>query len=1567
MRLIQTKNRTIITIIRLAVFFNFSLTICAMDQHSLASKHPIILPLPQNFPRSFGIKINTNNEKYQQSIHSMLADTLYEEWICPCTIHKTTIIQSLPPIFHIPTIIAHKIIDFDLHNNSDQLAKTITNYMPLFAPQTSSPKDDRKKHNAKESMINILYKHSFKKNISTQLILSNRLLDRCNISLEKQKNANKQIISCAFEYLTFLLTLHAKNIPIATSKELTNKLLKIRNQSSPSLQYILQVCRYLQAHTDDEKKRFFDLLETYNTEQTEQDIRELCLFLINYGDPTLLPNDVIKKFIHTIKNQDNPSQFLRRITQEPLTDVILHKLHSATLSNNEKELSNLYIIIAELYYYDKNFMKAHEFFSKNNVNTILDNTINQKIYKHAFNACVAHSESFTDKNIDYLFSLINKNYKSKNNPNSMYNFLLETKEKNKNLSYKMALLIHALNKKSYMKITTEQQLSLINSALNHLKYSGYEGNLSAKLNMACATIYKNNNDIYSSFEYIIRVMKHNALINKQNDVIINIIQNAQRCMPKFYITKNSLIFHIIQCINNLLTKNELINTFDLKILRKYALRHFFSLLLPYCEQAYKTNKNNKSETISYLLAFYYFKNEKYGIAHYFIDQLQSVPENMLLLKTKIYTAHNKALSPAELCILMEKMIVDKSLINNNTFMKHIKNTIAHAALLAKDFFIISPQHYEFARKLIIHYGELESVPTDIVLLTLFINDHLTANNNSYLDIWNKTLNESQFYNKLMDATYYNPSINYKIAQLLFAQKDIYHHYEKTISHFNAAINNPHLSPADKSNIEKCCSELYYNWALSKIDDENEHFRLLDIAITQYNNKFARNEKAKYIILCKRDITLLQEAQELLLKNIQEHGTITGDAAILMAHCHLHGALMEIPPQEGITEIFSFDIDKAIEYLIKSQEPMAQEILAIIYSGIAPGLSSSHKEKYINYEQTMHYTNILLNINYRLPEILMMRNYIYCKFNQPDHALNEINKYLLIENSPIDNDGINALLMNTFNFIFDFTFKDNDYHHAITCFEMRYKLYEKNNLHLRFNTIEKTQEHTAKILNDNITTDSAIKWCCLAAFDECFQHNNQNPTITYDKSLLLNYLYTAAKGENIDAQRALLPYLIKHSNSIITINTTLLYDALYYVHKELIHHNSIKKTKEIDILIQQLQTLIKAGYATACYIYLNYCKHDTKEFEDTLIMFSKVQIPIFYINDKYSLMQEITDSCNDIFNKYAQECIHSSIKLPLNIIATIIFASMLMCSENAEKLKLAIKYFESVLKALVNNLHLPYYKNIIQLLLSETYYKYERIEKSITHIRNIDLLKKSACLNHLSACYTLGDIYIRELLLFKEKPLTINKNDFLPFINKYIKTNKEPISGYSDLLLHFYEAIAIIEEYETILRHVINDAYTKKMIQTKYNQNNKTIAQRALESYELNKNQALNNLPKTIDSAKNPLLSIKLACIFLMGTSSYKQNYETSRNHLVNALNQGLVETKNNQQKKFHDGYFLNTLFIYMNRLIQNNHPEEITQTLLSAIKNAIHAAKINLDDFYTFFKKINKIDLSTHPLWKNSL
>lgn len=1563
MKLIQTKNFTTIAIIQIAVFSILSMPIYAMNGHSLALKRPTIMPLPNNFPHTFNMKINLNNEKYQQSVTSMLADILYEELHCPCTIYTSTVIQPLRQnIFHIPTIKARKIISLDKYddNNSDQLTNTIINYIPLFAPQTNSPKNDKKKHNAKQAIINVLYEHSFKKNISTQILLSNRLLDRCNISLEKQKHANGQLISCALEYLTFLLTLQAKNIPIVTQKDLANKLLKIRNQSCSSLQYILQICRYIQAQTENDKKRSFDLLETYCNEEMDQEIKQICLFLINYGNPTLSPNNGIKQFIDTLKKQDNPSLFLRRIAQEPLTDLIISKLHSAAFSNDDKELSDLHIIMAEIYYYDKNFIKAHEFFSKNNINTIINSKINLKAYKHAFKAYLLASENFSYDDINSLILLTN---------NDIYSHLLKIKQKNKNLSYKIGLFIHTLIKKSCTEITPTQQITLINNALHHLKCSGCKGSLIAELNMAGAIIYKNNNDIHNSFKYIIRAMKHNVSINTQNDTIVNIIQNTQKNQCSFYEAHSPLIFHALQYINNLLTKDELTNTFTLSMLRSHAIGNFFSNLLPYYEQAYKTNKNNRSETISYLLAFHYFKKNNYSIARYFIDQLQPIPKNMLLFKVKIYTAHNQPLSPEELPIIIDEVMLNKELIKSNDFFSENETIFAHAALLAKNFFISSPQHYEYAQKLISHYGKLTTaIPTDIVTLVLFINDYLTAHNDPYLDIWNKTLNESQFYNKLMDASHYDASTNYKIAQLLLSQRATHQQYEKTISHFIAAINDPKLLPVNQSTIKTYCGELYYEWALSMKNNENEYLRLLDIAITHYNNEFARNEKAEYILFSKDDFTLTQEAQELLLKNIQEYGTQKGIAPILMAHCYLHGIFAEIPLHEAIKKVFPFDIDKAIEYLLASQEPVATEMLAILYSGITPELDSSIKEKYTNYEKAMHYTNLLLSLNYKLPYILTIRNYIYCKSNQPHYALAEINKYLFTENSSINNDGIDAVLRNTLDFILDFTIKNDNYTHALTCFEMRYDLYKKKDLHLRFNAITKTQQHTAEILNKKITTDSAIQWCCHAALDECFHHDGTNPKIIYDKKALSNYINTtAAQGKNINAQLTLLPYLTKHSNPIIIMDQTLLYDALYYAHKGLTHHNFKKKPREINPLIKELQALIEGGYALACYIYLNYCKHNVKDFEDTLLTFSKVQIPTFHVNDKYSLLEEITNSCSNIFNKYAQAYMQNNTKSPLNTIATIIFASMLMCSKNTEKLKLAIEYFEDISKTLTKNLHLPYYKNIVQILLSEAYYNYELKEKAITGVHNINLLKKSACHNHLNACQLLGNLYITELILFKEKPFAINEKDFLPYIKKHVQTETNPIVEHIELLSTYHKAMDLIELYEITSKQITHNAYTKKIIQTKYSEDSKKLAQKALESYELNKHQGLNTLTTIIDSEKSPLLSIKLAYIFLLGTNFYKQNYETSRNHLITALNRGLISVKNNQQKKFHDGYFLNTLFLYINSLIKNDHPKETTQPLLSIIKKAINAANINLDDFYTLFKKSDNNDLSTHPLWKNSL
>jgi hypothetical protein len=228
----------------------------------------------------------------------------------------------------------------------------------LFAPGTSSIHKDQKKHFAKEKIIDMLYDMTFKGNKDAQQIMSDRLFNRIKI--------NNEFIPCALEYLAFYSNLNTYEIPLEPQKESIKKaIIKMRNtpDCSQSIQYILLACRYLQSTTDAEKQSTSHMIIERKCPQSSR-MEAICQFIINYGKNTISTNEAIKNFIHTIDSLKNTSQTLRFIAEKPLCDVIINKLHLATLDKNDVFLPDLNRYIAEIYYNDKQWIKSHEFFQK---------------------------------------------------------------------------------------------------------------------------------------------------------------------------------------------------------------------------------------------------------------------------------------------------------------------------------------------------------------------------------------------------------------------------------------------------------------------------------------------------------------------------------------------------------------------------------------------------------------------------------------------------------------------------------------------------------------------------------------------------------------------------------------------------------------------------------------------------------------------------------------------------------------------------------------------------------------------------------------------------------------------------------------------------------------------------------------------------------------------------------------------------------------------------------------------------------------------------------------------------
>src|SRR4030095_192628 len=491
--------------------------------------------------------MNKEHKKQQVIVNSFLTEDSLQKWNMANKPKKQKhTIQPLPKnCLHNSTIIANKFLSFYKNDHFDDAINLYTENQKFFSPGTSSPKNDLKKHTAKEAIIDALYDMTFKGNSDAQRIMAERLFKRIN--------TDDKFIPCALEYLTFLFNLKINKIPLQPQEDSTkNALIKMRDEQScsPSIRFILFACRCLQSITDAEKTATRNMIMGNKCPQNPK-IEALCQFIVNYGDITIPINEAVKKFIHNIESLKDTSETLRYIAQEPLCDIILNKLQLATLNNDDILLPDLNRYIAEIYYHDDQWEKAHKFFKEINTAKLKE----YKINNNAFKTYLINKKEFTIEDLNYLSSLVDD---LPNHLEKLQQELSQEKNNNTQLSYGIGSCIHALintNPTIYSQKKKSTLTAMINNGLNHLENVTKKlldtdlkqiAHIKTDLHMALSDIYDSENNDMLSVNHMTLGMQ----CQPHNDETLKTLIQTQKTDCVFYKQNISLINTIIRFINN---------------------------------------------------------------------------------------------------------------------------------------------------------------------------------------------------------------------------------------------------------------------------------------------------------------------------------------------------------------------------------------------------------------------------------------------------------------------------------------------------------------------------------------------------------------------------------------------------------------------------------------------------------------------------------------------------------------------------------------------------------------------------------------------------------------------------------------------------------------------------------------------------------------------------------------------------------------------------------------------------------------------------------------------------------
>lgn len=1442
-------------------------------------------------------------------------------------IHQTKLLNKTPEkktftSFQFPptndiviTILDNKMATLYKNGQSEDIISLFKKNETILASGKISKEESPQSYYAKERILDTFYCMAQDGNIDAQKIILERFADRLTQikTIEKYLTNNlkndgnytqdhekiqKKFISCSFGLLDFLAYLSAHNKLFFSSKNIDKKIISCKNSTLDLPSYILWTCRFLQSTTNLEKEQTANFILTNKCPDDYLAIQEVSLFLANYANSELSANDAVKKFIKNFNEYTNKADILFNITQEQIFYSVINKLKQATLNTDDPNFSCLHTILAELYYYDNDFDKADEHFSTMNTDTIIHNNINSHAYIHAIKAHLNNTANaqFTQDNIKYLSCLINEK-NTINYHRTINDFLLTMPQESPYLSYKIGLLIYELAKEKNL---DQEHLS---NGLYHLEHAQKKGNwndtdleairtLTIKLHMILSDSYDLKNNKIDALKHLLYAIDHSAPWNKQDNELKQILSTAQQKYPEFYNKNISLILTILQQIKKQPQKKNLNKGFILEELSEFVQSDLCTQLMPHCENAYKANKKNKHEMILCLMALYHKHKNNYVIAQYYIDQLpEPMPQKMLLLKAEIYAHRKKSLPFSEFNIILNKCFQSK-----NKFSKTC-NTISSIALLTKDYFIASPENYRDALTLIRQYCSLTKIPLAIIELTHYINNFFIQHNNPYFDTWTKELNNFSFYNKLSDISLYDESTNLMIGELLFHQVTSPDYYKKTISHFTATLNKQKISPQQTFRIKQRCGELYYQWALAIKEENNEQYKqLIEIATFDYDNEQAWNEKAHILFLNSDNLEEIQYAQKLLEKNIETDNSAKDIALFYLGVrylCFCHDTKIF----EKLYKIIKPDIKKAIECLEQSTQLNATQFLTSIYSGSLPLFNTAITNEYTNFKKTISLSTYLINNNHNKEYNLQIRKMAHYRCNEPENALNDINIILnefCTEKNKID------LLYEKITIIQRCFIKNNNYSEVLACLKEIQSI--NHNTILNPLLIPHIKDTILTIINNKITTPSALELCCYVAHQEALilRYKGTQTTTNYQEKLS-TYIITAAtqcnladcthtrcstpEHCNINAQLVFLPYLFSLEKINLEKDPTTFMGYLPYI------HNALIKTKQsspsiIEInhsfrstIINLMRELTKQGIDGAFYILCDYYKKNkNKKLEEILTLFSQAKQQVHAKNYPYNMVKNITSSCL----KTLEPCAIIYMNYPekatrFNLLATFTLACMYTFSNEKTQLNHAINYFTIILSSLQDkyNSDLNHLHTIIQSLLTAT--------KS----------KKN------------------EIILKLKKQLTHNDTDKNKITTTDIPQNNNSLNRHE----------ALIEKTKNNINNDPND-YIKV---------------------------ALNYLRENITQQNITLSSKYLEQALKRGIYTSEASPNTYKFHDITLIN-------------FLFGYIHNIINLSSSNILSQNNKK----ILLSTIYQDLQKKKIAMNIFYECFKEDTGIDLTTQIEWQNS-
>src|SRR4030095_10959138 len=771
-----------------------------------------------------------------------------------------------------------------------------------------------------------------------------------------------------------------------------------------------------------------------------------------------------------------------------------------------------------------------------------------------------------------------------------------------------------------------------------------------------------------------------------NDETLKTLIQTQKTDCVFYKQNISLINTIIRFINNKPRAHNVTNYTDWPL---FAASNFFAHFVPHCTKLCN-NDTKKDDTISCLLAFFYNQQNNHEKSYEYINLLQKSPSyKILLLKAQIYTKVKKPLPYSDL----EKSL--KTFLSKNNQSLDDQAIIANIASLTEDFFIESKDNLNLALKLITKFTELNNILPSIIDLVYHIESTLLNNKNPYLEEWKKKIITSQFFDKIKTHSFYDAKENYMIAQLL-AINILPHPHEKMISYLIPLLNDPLLTPEGINEIKEYVGDLYYAWAESTIENKKLYLNLLDSAI-QYGHNLAKNNKAIFLLKNSNDKDEIIQAIQFLEDSITDTNPAKNESLLALANAYLHYTTDTIP----------LNIDKAIEYLHISTSYKALEILTKIYTGKLNHLDSNITKEYSDITMALHCLSILINHNHNIIGNLCNRALCYFLCKEYDKALEDITAALNNKeiNTPCGCVFKESLLRIQLPIFLKREQKNNTYTQSLKCIKQLKSLYNTQNNSVNLNNIAYIDQIICHIIEQQVTTDSAIELCSIAAesdyIDIIKNTTNSNITIEYQKNLA-NHLKSAAHNGNLNAQIIIFPYsfilsqLPKHEDIAASLNHS--YRAL--------SKPSIIKEKKIDHLIEFLQQLSNDGNALAYYILCYYYNNNNEitKLEAHIQEFSKATKPEYYAFDPENIMQNIIESCSSTLDKYAQR----HIKTPNNgtiihALAAFTLGSMLRFSKNIEDLVKAENYIKISRKSLTSKYKLEHYSIPARFLLGHIFY------------------------------------------------------------------------------------------------------------------------------------------------------------------------------------------------------------------------------------------------------------------------